>query len=154
VAVCDHLQNMNILTFSRASKKPSTGNNTRARTVDNIIEFCDTLVLRKGQRVILTIMEYKGHYYTSISNGMQRSTLKNTPTTEPLHLLLLLLSHSGLAGSQRVLVTEKTLIIHYSAKMFRVIEHVLSITSCTRLWGPRRRMGRLPLLWIFMKFDI
>jgi len=90
---------------------------------------------------------------------MRCSTLKNTPTAETLHLLLLLLllllSHNCLAGFQRVLVTEEALVIRYSTKMFRVIEHILSnSSSCTGLLGPRRRLGRLPLPWIFMKFDI
>lgn len=71
MAVCDHLKKYEYSNILAGVKKPSNGTNTRARTFDKIIEICDILVLRKGQHVILTILEYKRHYY--ISNGMQRS---------------------------------------------------------------------------------
>jgi len=37
-----------------------------------------------------------------------------------LLLLLLLLCHSGLAGFQRVRITDQALLIHYSAKPFEL----------------------------------
>ena len=51
-----------------------------------------------------------------------------------LLLLLLLLSYSGLAGFQRLRATGQALLIHYSAKNFRIIRRVLRVTAlCMRI---------------------
>ena len=57
MAVCDHLKKYEYFNILAGVKKPSKGTNSRARTVDKIIEFCDILVLRKGEHVILTVLE-------------------------------------------------------------------------------------------------
>jgi hypothetical protein len=64
--------------------------------------------------------------------------------SEELHnLYSSTLIHNGFAGFQRGKVTDRALLIHYSAKTFRSVRHVLSITVFyIRIYIPGRAVSK------------